>query len=65
MCILDFLKRYHQINKTLPKKIIVFRDGVGDGMLEAVRDHEVSQLNRAAQDVGNGYKYITFLCIPI
>jgi len=35
---------YWQINNILPDKIIVFRDGVGDSMLETVANHEVSQL---------------------
>lgn len=41
------LTRYMEINKTLPDKIIVYRDGVGDGQLSAVVDHEVAQITSA------------------
>jgi aubergine-like protein len=37
------LKKYHEFNHALPDKIIVYRDGVGDGQLEAVGGHEVEQ----------------------
>jgi len=32
----DALRHYFTINKYLPDRIIVYRDGVGDGMLAAV-----------------------------
>ena len=38
------LKNYYQVNGVLPERIIVFRDGVGDGQLETVHEHEVKQL---------------------
>lgn len=37
------LRRFHSVNGFVPQKIIVYRDGVGDGQLEAVLDCEVSQ----------------------
>ena len=33
-----------QVNHALPDKIIVFRDGVGDGQLNTVGNYEVPQL---------------------
>lgn len=41
---LGALKKYHQENGELPKKIFVFRDGVGDGQLAMVREHELPQI---------------------
>lgn len=32
----DALRRYHSINNTFPDRIIVFRDGVGDGQVSIV-----------------------------
>ncbi|KAK7507334.1 hypothetical protein BaRGS_00001269, partial [Batillaria attramentaria] len=38
------LRKYHEANHFLPEKIIVFRDGVGDGQLNVVSDYEVRQM---------------------
>lgn len=38
------LQEYNVINQTLPEWIFVYRDGVGDGMLPAVLEHEVMQI---------------------
>ncbi|XP_039273647.1 piwi-like protein 1 [Styela clava] len=43
-CFSGALKKYHRDNGQLPGKIFVFRDGVGDGQLETVREHEVPQM---------------------
>ena len=32
------------MNDTLPKSIIVYRDGVSDGQMNIVREHEITQL---------------------
>ncbi|XP_067673438.1 piwi-like protein 1 [Haliotis asinina] len=42
--LLSALRTYHEINHKLPEKIIVYRDGVGDGQLKVVSEHEVKQL---------------------
>ncbi|CAG9764076.1 unnamed protein product [Ceutorhynchus assimilis] len=34
-------KRFQQINKVIPERIIVYRDGVGDGQIPYVKEHEV------------------------
>ena len=52
----DALHAYHQVNNSLPRLIMVYRDGVGDGQLEAVGEHEVPQIERACQLVG-GHDY--------
>lgn len=44
ICIEDALKHYHRENGMLPEKIVIFRDGVGDGQLPAVHEHEVPQI---------------------
>ena len=38
------LQQYNAINQTLPQWIFIYRDGVGDGMLPAVLEHEVMQI---------------------
>lgn len=36
--------KWHEINHKLPRRIVVFRDGVGDGRLQHVVEHEVEQI---------------------
>lgn len=50
------LKKYHQVNGHLPERIIVFRDGVGDGQLPTVVEHEVAQLLQAPTAIGSDYQ---------
>jgi len=38
------LKKYQEVNNYLPDKIFIYRDGVSDGQLSVVADHEVVQL---------------------
>ncbi|XP_020631825.1 piwi-like protein 1 isoform X2 [Orbicella faveolata] len=50
------LRRYHEVNGDLPERIIIYRDGVGDGQLRLVVEHEVPQLKASFQDISGGYK---------
>jgi aubergine-like protein len=36
LCMGEALRQYFRLNNQLPSLIIVYRDGVGDGMLDAV-----------------------------
>ncbi len=38
------IKQYYEVNNFFPEKIIIFRDGVSDGQLSYVAEHEVKQL---------------------
>ncbi|XP_076451619.1 piwi-like protein 1 [Babylonia areolata] len=49
------LRKYHECNHRVPEKIIVFRDGVGDGQLPIVQDYEVSQILESFNDFGKDY----------
>ena len=50
------LKKYHKVNGVLPDRIVVYRDGVGDGQLDVVYDHEMPQLFKSFQQMGSDYK---------
>ncbi|KAL9980655.1 hypothetical protein ACROYT_G009266 [Oculina patagonica] len=50
------LRKYNEINGDLPERILIYRDGVGDGQLRAVVEHEVPQLKASFNDVAGGYK---------
>ena len=45
-----------QINHSLPDRIVVFRDGVGDGQLPTVAGYEVQQLSECFALFGAGYQ---------
>lgn len=44
------------MNGELPAKIIIYRDGVGDGQLKQVVDSEITQLERSFERFGANYK---------
>ena len=50
------LRRYHELNGNLPERILIFRDGVGDGQLQTVVEHEVPQLKSSFSEASSGYK---------
>eukprot|EP01133_Synstelium_polycarpum_P002337 gene2337-2651_t len=45
------LSAYHKKNSRLPATVIIYRDGVGDGMLQAVNKYEVSAAREAINDM--------------
>ena len=47
--LLASLRRYFELNATVPKYIVVYRDGVGDGQVLTVREYEVSQVKESIQ----------------
>uniref|UniRef100_A0A8C6V1H9 Piwi-like RNA-mediated gene silencing 1 n=1 Tax=Neogobius melanostomus TaxID=47308 RepID=A0A8C6V1H9_9GOBI len=54
-CLGSALKSYLKFNKCLPSRIIVFRDGVGDGQLHSVVNYEVAQIMEAIKSMGQDY----------
>ncbi|KYQ91175.1 argonaut-like protein [Tieghemostelium lacteum] len=56
------LKAYHAKNKTLPKTLIIYRDGVGDGMLEEINRCEIEairvSINSMPQSMGEKPTFI-------
>jgi len=44
------------LNGFLPERIIFFRDGVGDGQLDAVVNYEVPQIHSTFSQFGENYK---------
>ncbi|XP_068460923.1 piwi-like protein 1 [Clinocottus analis] len=55
MALSGALKDYLKFNNTLPTRIIVYRDGVGDGQLHSVVNYEVSQIIESIQSMGHDY----------
>ncbi|XP_064433765.1 piwi-like protein 3 [Mirounga angustirostris] len=50
-CLEAALKLWCKHNLFLPQAIIVYRDGVGDGQLQALLDHEVPQIESSLKSV--------------
>ncbi|XP_076010323.1 piwi-like protein 1 isoform X2 [Genypterus blacodes] len=49
------LKDYLKFNSSLPSRIIVYRDGVGDGQLQSVVNYEVPQIMESIKAMGRDY----------
>ena len=49
-------KSKHQIHHVLPEKIVIFRDGVGDGQLNVVATYEQEQLSQCFGMFGQTYE---------
>ncbi|XP_072288512.1 piwi-like protein 1 [Eucyclogobius newberryi] len=54
-CLAGALKEYLKFNQCLPSRIIVYRDGVGDGQLHSVVNYEVAQIMEAIKSMGQDY----------
>lgn len=54
-CMTAALRNYYEINNYVPDRIIVYRDGVGDGQLATVLDHEVPQFTECFKQFSSGY----------
>merc|ERR1719420_26770 len=50
---IEALLKYWEVNRFWPDDIIVFRDGVGDGQLEATEKHEADQFQRVFTQIKN------------
>uniref|UniRef100_A0A3Q1EIB0 Piwi-like RNA-mediated gene silencing 1 n=1 Tax=Acanthochromis polyacanthus TaxID=80966 RepID=A0A3Q1EIB0_9TELE len=55
MALTAALKDYLKYNKCLPSRIIVYRDGVGDGQLHGVVNYEISQIRDSIRSIGQDY----------
>ncbi|XP_036602756.1 piwi-like protein 4 [Trichosurus vulpecula] len=55
VCMKGALDRWYRYNHSFPARIIVYRDGVGDGQLQTIVDYEVPQLLSSLRDSNSGY----------
>ena len=42
-------------NNVLPDRVVIYRDGVGDGLLQAVYEHELPQIEETFSKIQEGY----------
>lgn len=50
------LRAWSGCNEYMPSRVIVYRDGVGDGQLKTLVNYEVPQFLDCLKSVGRGYK---------
>ena len=43
-CVDRAIMEYNARNRELPERIIIYRDGVGDGQLQYIHEHELPQI---------------------
>ncbi|KAG8597458.1 hypothetical protein GDO81_002286 [Engystomops pustulosus] len=55
VCMQAALNAWHACNKALPSRIIIYRDGVGDGQLKTLISYEVEQLVDCIKATGKDY----------
>lgn len=49
--IIKAIKQYRDMNNALPERICMFRDGVGEGQIEYVVEHELNAINEQLKEV--------------
>ncbi|KAJ9591964.1 hypothetical protein L9F63_001476, partial [Diploptera punctata] len=54
-CFISALNVYYEENHSFPEKIVIYRDGVGDGQLRISAEYEVPQFESCFQHVSSNY----------
>ncbi|CAG8550642.1 41959_t:CDS:10 [Gigaspora margarita] len=62
--VLEILRDYRDKNRILPRRIIMYRDGVSESQFEMVLTHELEQIKEACVKAKEGYRPpITFVVV--
>nr|XP_019611125.1 PREDICTED: piwi-like protein 3 [Rhinolophus sinicus] len=63
-CLQEALKLWYERNSILPYSIIVYRDGVGDGQLQALIDYEIPQIVSSLESIFKSQNFkLTFIVV--
>ncbi|XP_045774375.1 piwi-like protein Ago3 [Maniola jurtina] len=63
-CIVEALKHYLRVNSQPPDRIIIYRDGVGDGQLNTIKKFEIPQMKISIKDLKEEYNpSITYVVV--
>lgn len=54
-CFISSLKFYYDVNHRFPDRVVIYRDGVGDGQLQVSAEYEVPQFESCFQHVSPDY----------
>ena len=62
--VLECVKTFETQNKMLPKRILYYRDGVGDTMIDLVKNHELTSIKQSLEEkYGKNAPKITFVIV--
>uniref|UniRef100_A0A8C4V6F1 Piwi-like protein 2 n=1 Tax=Falco tinnunculus TaxID=100819 RepID=A0A8C4V6F1_FALTI len=53
LCLASALQQFHEMNHCLPKKIVIYRDGVSDSQLDTVLKYEIPQMQKCFKTFEN------------
>ncbi|XP_063708012.1 protein piwi-like [Culicoides brevitarsis] len=56
--VMEAIKQFTQYNGSKPSKIIIYRDGVGDGQIRHVLDHEKRPMEEKLQELGDEIRFV-------
>jgi len=59
------LRKYNELNGNLPSRVIIYRDGVGDGQINYVVDHEVAAIMSCMAKAGLQEDQVKFTYIIV
>ena len=59
------LNRWYKHNHGLPARIIVYRDGVGDGQLKTLIEYEIPQLLSSVSEASSNTRYQISILSPL
>lgn len=55
VCLVSALKKYYDVNGAFPERIVIYRDGVGDGQLKYATEWEIPQIMSCFSTVNASY----------
>jgi aubergine-like protein len=61
--LMNGLVKYQQENKCLPERIFVYRDGVGDGQIQFVYEHELRAMREGLKSFWPSTPKLTFIIV--
>ncbi|KAM8977661.1 piwi-like protein 4 [Pelodytes ibericus] len=56
VCMKGAIQKWQKCNNVLPSRVMVYRDGVGDGQLKLLVDYEIPQLLNSFQETVSNYR---------
>merc|ERR1711962_598254 len=59
------LRKYNDLNGEMPQRIILYRDGVGDGQINYVLEHEIKAIEKCFQAAGINQSELKFTYIIV